>query len=117
MDPNEHEKASLPTPQPWLEGLNRAILDSALDCIIVMNARGRVVEFNAAAERVFGYTRKQAVGQELADLIIPPALRDFEHVKKALRADALDIVIADLTPNAFQRQAPGVRIVCMGFGD
>src|SRR5438270_6620721 len=76
MDPNEQKKASLPTPRVWLEGLNRAILDSALDCIIVMNASGRVLEFNPAAERVFGYTREQAVGQELAELIIPAALRE-----------------------------------------
>lgn len=76
MDPNENEKTPVPTPKAWLEGLNRAILDSALDCIIVMNASGRVVEFNAAAERVFGYTRDEAVGKELAELIIPPALRE-----------------------------------------
>jgi PAS domain-containing protein len=58
-------------PHAWLAGLNRAILDSALDCIITMDAGGRVVEFNPAAERVFGYTREEAVGQELAELIIP----------------------------------------------
>jgi PAS domain S-box-containing protein len=60
----------------WLEALNHAILESALDCIITMDAKGRVLEFNPAAERVFGYTREQAVGQELAQLIIPPFLRD-----------------------------------------
>ncbi len=64
------------TPTEWLEGLNRAILDSALDCIITMDAHGVVREFNPAAERVFGYTRVQAVGQELAELIIPPVLRE-----------------------------------------
>jgi two-component system CheB/CheR fusion protein len=57
-------------------GLDRALLDSALDCIISMDATGHVLEFNPAAERVFGYTRDQAVGQELANLIIPPALRE-----------------------------------------
>jgi two-component system CheB/CheR fusion protein len=57
-------------------GLNRALIDSALDCIISMDARGRVLEFNPAAERVFGYSRAQAVGQELAGLIIPPAMRE-----------------------------------------
>src|SRR2546421_3731172 len=57
-------------------GLERALLDSALDCIISMDATGRVLEFNRAAERVFGYTREQAVGQELASLIIPPAMRE-----------------------------------------
>src|ERR1700716_2414936 len=57
-------------------GLNRALLDSALDCIITMDATGRVTEFNAAAQRVFGYSRQESVGKELASLIIPPALRE-----------------------------------------
>lgn len=34
--------------QAWLAGLNRAILDSALDCIITIDASGRVLEFNPA---------------------------------------------------------------------
>src|ERR1700682_1576393 len=53
-----------------------AVLDSALDCIITMNADGRVIEFNAAAERTFGYTKADAIGRALTDLIIPPPLRD-----------------------------------------
>ena len=52
-----------------------AILDSVLDCIVTMDADGLVIEFNAAAERTFGYTKAQAIGRTLADLIIPPALR------------------------------------------
>jgi two-component system, cell cycle sensor histidine kinase and response regulator CckA len=59
-----------------LEVLNRAILETALDCIITMDASGRVREFNPAAERVFGFTRAEAVGKELAELVIPPALRE-----------------------------------------
>ena len=76
MDLNEHEAIPRPTSPAWVKGLNRAILDSALDCIIVMNASGRILEFNPAAERVFGYTREEAVGKELAELIIPAALRE-----------------------------------------
>ena len=57
------------------EALNRAILDSALDCIITMDSRGIVQEFNPAAQRVFGYTRDEAVGHELAELIVPEPLR------------------------------------------
>ena len=57
-------------------GLDRALLETALDCIISMDASGKVIEFNPAAERVFGYTRAEAVGRELAALIIPEALRD-----------------------------------------
>src|SRR4051812_22913488 len=59
-----------------LIALNRAILDTALDCIITMDASGRVREFNPAAERVFGFRREETIGQELAELIIPPALRE-----------------------------------------
>jgi two-component system, chemotaxis family, CheB/CheR fusion protein len=56
--------------------LNRAILESALDCIITMDANGVVREFNPAAERVFGFRREEAVGRELAELIIPPRMRE-----------------------------------------
>jgi two-component system cell cycle sensor histidine kinase/response regulator CckA len=58
-----------------LQARKSAILESALDCYITMDASGRIVDFNPAAERVFGYHRGQALGQRLADLIIPPAFR------------------------------------------
>jgi PAS domain S-box-containing protein len=57
------------------EGM-RAILDSTLDCIITMDHHGRVVVFNPAAEKTFGYPREKAIGQLLSELIIPPLLRD-----------------------------------------
>jgi PAS domain S-box-containing protein len=57
-----------------------AILESALDCIIVMDAQGLIVEFNPAAERTFGYTRADVVGKSLADTIVPPAFRSA-HVE------------------------------------
>ncbi|MDQ4071334.1 MAG: PAS domain S-box protein, partial [Actinomycetota bacterium] len=58
------------------EALRSAMLDAALDCIIGMDHEGRVIEFNAAAERTFGYTRAEAMGREMAELIIPPSLRE-----------------------------------------
>jgi PAS domain S-box-containing protein len=53
-----------------------AVLASALDAIIVMDDRGVVREFNAAAEKTFGYRRDEAVGKVLADLVVPPSLRE-----------------------------------------
>lgn len=53
-----------------------AILESALDSIITIDFEGRVVEFNPAAERTFGYRREETLGKELAALIVPPALRE-----------------------------------------
>src|SRR5437870_1308780 len=71
-------------PPEWAEALNRAILESALDCIITMDASGRVREFNPAAERVFGFSRAETVGKELAELIIPPRMRE-QHRKGLAR--------------------------------
>jgi sigma-B regulation protein RsbU (phosphoserine phosphatase) len=51
------------------------IIRSSLDCIITMDHTGHVVDINPAAEATFGFTREQAVGADLAELIIPPALR------------------------------------------
>ena len=61
------------------EARKAATLDAALDCIITMDHRGRITEFNAAAERVFGYPRADVMGREMAALIIPPALRARHH--------------------------------------
>ena len=58
------------------EGVTRSILDAALDCIVVMGTDGRVVDWNPAAEQTFGYARDEAVGRELAELIVPPEVRD-----------------------------------------
>lgn len=52
-----------------------AILQTALDAIVAMDHEGRIVLWNPAAERIFGYSRTEAVGALLADLIVPPALR------------------------------------------
>jgi PAS domain S-box-containing protein len=54
----------------------RAILDAAFDCIVTMDAEGRILEVNRAAERTFGYPAAEMVGRDLAELIIPPRLRE-----------------------------------------
>ena len=53
-----------------------AILNAAFDCIITMDAEGRIVEVNEATESTFGYTADQMVGEDLAELMIPPDTRE-----------------------------------------
>ena len=53
-----------------------AMLDAAFDAIITMDGDGRVVEVNRATERIFGYRAAAMVGRDLAELIIPPDLRE-----------------------------------------
>ncbi|MBV8317624.1 MAG: PAS domain S-box protein, partial [Planctomycetaceae bacterium] len=67
------------------EARKDAILQSALDGIIGMDHEGRVVEFNPAAERLFGYRRDEILGRPLAELILAPALR--ERYRRGLSAD------------------------------
>jgi PAS domain S-box-containing protein len=49
-----------------------AMVDAALDCVVTMDASGRVTHFNAAAAETFGYEPSYAVGRTLAELIVPP---------------------------------------------
>jgi PAS domain S-box-containing protein len=58
------------------EALKTLIFDTALDAVISIDGKGHVVEFNPAAERIFGYTREDVLGREMAELIIPEGLRD-----------------------------------------
>jgi PAS domain S-box-containing protein len=58
------------------EARKTAILEAALDAIITMDHEGTIVEFNPAAERVFGFARADVVGKEMAGLILPEGLRD-----------------------------------------
>jgi PAS domain S-box-containing protein len=55
---------------------HRAIVDAALDCIVTIDHQGRVLEFNPAAQRTFGYSASESVGREMAELIVPPSLRE-----------------------------------------
>jgi PAS domain S-box-containing protein len=52
-----------------------ATVATSLDAVIVAGMDGRVNDFNAAAETIFGYTRDEAVGEPLSALIVPPQMR------------------------------------------
>jgi PAS domain S-box-containing protein len=56
-----------------------AVIASSLDCVVVVDEKGAIVEFNPAAEATFGHSREFAVGRQMAELIIPPSLRASHH--------------------------------------
>src|SRR6266511_3373575 len=53
----------------------RAYLEAALDCVIIADVSGCIVEFNPAAERTFGYAREVEQGEKVLELVVPPAVR------------------------------------------
>jgi len=58
------------------EARRQALLDSALDCIISTDDQGKIIDFNAAAERTFRVSRSAVLGKDLLDTILPADLRD-----------------------------------------
>ncbi|MES2578915.1 MAG: EAL domain-containing protein [Pseudomonadota bacterium] len=59
----------------------RAVINGALDGIVTIDEKGALIEFNPAAERIFGYTKQQVIGKSLAEVMIPPALRQAHNKK------------------------------------
>ena len=54
----------------------RAILEAALDAVVSIDDRARVTYVNSAFEHIFGYQAADVIGRELADVIVPPSLRE-----------------------------------------
>ncbi|MDQ6683613.1 MAG: PAS domain S-box protein, partial [Pseudomonadota bacterium] len=57
------------------EQRTHAILENSNDAFIGIDERGDVTDWNGEAERTFGWTRKEALGKSVAELIIPPEQR------------------------------------------
>jgi two-component system cell cycle sensor histidine kinase/response regulator CckA len=62
---------------------NRAIVETAFDALVTIDATGIVTDWNGQAVTIFGWSREEALGQRLSDLIIPA--RDREAHEHGLR--------------------------------
>jgi PAS domain S-box-containing protein len=54
----------------------RAVLDSAISAVLVIDSSGRVIDWNARAESMFGWSLKEVIGQDLSKLVIPVRYRE-----------------------------------------
>lgn len=65
----------------WYNSLQQSIesshllMQSALDAVVSMDKDGNILAWNLQAESIFGYSQTEAIGREVAELIIPPAHR------------------------------------------
>ncbi|WP_340121752.1 PAS domain S-box protein [Methylobacter svalbardensis] len=57
------------------EKRTRMIIESSLSAIVIMDADGIINDWNYQAEKIFGWTKEEAIGQRLEELIIPPQFR------------------------------------------
>ncbi|MCB9452253.1 MAG: PAS domain S-box protein [Anaerolineaceae bacterium] len=58
------------------EALKSAFLEASLDALILTDQEGNVLEYNRAAEEIFGYSRSEAIGQNVNDLIVSEKYRE-----------------------------------------
>jgi two-component system, sensor histidine kinase and response regulator len=80
------------------ENYLRSIFNNAIDAIITTDKNGIILEFNHAAQQLFGYSLAQAVGHNVVDLIIPPnqqkahkeAMTGYGKLTKAGEAPAIN---------------------------
>ncbi len=65
------------------EALKSSIFDHAMAALVSTDVTGHVVEFNPAAAAMFGIAREQALGRSVAEVMIPPRLRDAHNAGMA----------------------------------
>lgn len=52
-----------------------AILNASQDCVVTIDLMGRILEFNPSAEKLFGYKRREVIGKEYSEILLPHRLR------------------------------------------
>jgi len=57
----------------------RVVSETSLDAVILSDETGKVLSFNAAAERTFGVFAAQAIGKNLSEVIVPEHLQDWHQ--------------------------------------
>jgi PAS domain S-box-containing protein len=58
------------------EGRTKLIIDTAISGVIGMDDKGKIIDWNAQAEQMFGWKRHEAIGRAMVDIIIPSAYRE-----------------------------------------
>src|SRR4051794_10447589 len=72
----------------------RLILDNAPDAFISVAADGTVATWNAAAERMFGWTAEEAIGRSLRELVFPPEQLDaYDERRRGLLASEEEVTV------------------------
>jgi PAS domain S-box-containing protein len=69
------------------EERSRLVLDTAPDAFITLDRDGQITTWNVSAERLFGWTKEEALGRTMRDLIVPPEFRDRHDARRRALID------------------------------
>jgi PAS domain S-box-containing protein len=70
------------------EERTRLVLDTAPDAFITLDSDGHITTWNAAAERMFGWTKDEAVGRTMRELIVPPEFGERHDTRRQALVDS-----------------------------
>src|ERR1051325_10912095 len=73
-DPNPNAQAKAAKLAATFESRFRKLLEAAPDAILEVNPDGQIMLLNEAAERIFGYSRGELLGQNV-EMLVPAAMR------------------------------------------
>ncbi|MGE5453711.1 MAG: PAS domain S-box protein [Methylocystaceae bacterium] len=80
IDSDHYEDNNLRENERNSRAVEKAVLDAMINALIMIDNQGRIMVWNRAAEKIFGYRAQDVMGQQLHHLIIPTHLLDnFDH--------------------------------------
>jgi PAS domain S-box-containing protein len=86
----------------------RLVLDTAPDAFITLDRDGYITTWNVAAERLFGWSKEEAIGKTMRELIVPPEFRERHDIRRQALLDADAPLVTEHFEVEFERR-DGVR--------
>ncbi|CAK9039460.1 Regulatory protein LuxO [Durusdinium trenchii] len=92
--------------------LTRAVIDAALDAIVIIDDSGVICDFNPTAEETFGYSKEEALGKTLSETIIPERYREAHEkgLKRYLREGTPHVVGSRIEIEAVKKDGREIPI-------
>ncbi len=90
----------------------RTVIDTALEAVVAMDSRGVVTDWNAAAEKTFGWSKAEAIGRSMARLIVPEEMRDqhTQGIKRFLTTGEMRILGKRIEVPACRRDGSRITV-------
>lgn len=90
----------------------KQVIEHPRDAYIEMGSDGNVTAWNARAEALFGWQKSEAIGRELAELIIPPKLRSahWKGLKRFLETGQGDVLERKVEVDAIRRDGVSIPV-------
>jgi len=94
-----------PGPTDWNERLARVLVESSPDALVATAQDTRVLFWNEGARTIFGYSREEAMGRPLSDLIVPP-----DRAEEALGLLAQTLEAGSASSESVRRRKDGALV-------